>query len=231
MVDIVSHTIVKNGQPFIELVLRQALPFVNRALITVSEKSTDGTIDVLRKLEKEFDEKIRLDFENVATPSELTGVRQNQIQHTYEDWIWFLDDDDYWPTSSIEQVVELLDKKEDVDGYSFTPYQMVDARHYDLSWVDKSFTKFFKFQDGVHYRHPWPRDLIYKGDSVLYWKKNSRVPRVPIRFLHLSNLKDNSFRKESWAGKFKSDPGAVMEYPSEVMSDVWKIYETKNPHR
>jgi len=230
-VTICSHTICKNSQPFIDLVLRQAIPHVNRMFITISEKSTDGTIDVVRKIEKEFKDKVRLDFENVVTPGELTQVRQNQLNHTYEDWVWFLDDDDYWPTKSIEAVIELLNKEEDVDGYSFTPFQMVDQKHYDLSWTDKSFTKFFKYQDGVHYRHPWPRDLIYKGDSVLYWKKNKRVPRVPIRFLHLSNIKDSSFRDEEWADKFKKDYGALMEYPEEIMEEVWKIYDTKNPHR
>lgn len=231
MVTIVSHTLVKNGQPFIEMVLRQAIPYVNRALITVSEKSTDGTIDILRNLEHEFPEKVRLYFENVATPGELTGVRQAQLNHTFEDWVWFLDDDDHWPDSSIKEVMDLLNKEEDVDAYSFTPYQIVDEKHYDLSWTNKSFTKFFKYQDGVHYRYPWPRDLIYKDESVLYWKKNSRVPRVPIRYFHLSNLKSSSFRDELWAIKFREKTGPLMEYPKEILEDVWKIYDTKNTHR
>src|SRR5688572_8530366 len=111
---IVSHSIVKNGQPFLDLILRQVEPYMNRMLITISEKSTDDSLEVLRKLEHDFPKKVRISFENVSDPSELTKERQKQVKDSYEDWILFLDDDDYWPEESLKEMKRLID--DDVDG-------------------------------------------------------------------------------------------------------------------
>lgn len=221
MVTICSHTIVKNGQPFINIVLRQVIPHVTRSLITISEKSNDGTLAQLKRLEKEFPDKVRLDFENVKSPGELTGIRQRQLDNTIEDWVLFLDDDDYWPEANLKEMIKYLDA--DVDGYGVNPYQVIDSTHYDGSWGNKYFTKFFRKQTGVHYRHPWPRDLIYKNEEMLYWKKNSRVPIVPVKFFHLSHIKNHSFRDESWAGVFKEAVGKPIKFEPHEQRQVWDL--------
>lgn len=229
--DIASNTIVKNGQPFIGEVLRQALPHVNRAIITISEKSDDGTLGEIRTIEREFKDKVYIDFENVQSPGELTQVRQKQLDRVYEDWVWFLDDDDYWPTDKIEEIKKLMEKyneDENVDALTVCPYQVINQDYYDLGWLNKWFTKFFKKSEDVHYRHPWPRDLIYKGNQVLYWKKNPKVLKVPVRFFHLSNLKSHSFRDEDWADKFSKNEGTTAQYPPEEMENIWKIYDIFN---
>ena len=231
MVTIASHTLVKNGMPFIDLVLRQAIPFVNRSLITVSRKSDDGTLEVVQKLQSEFPDKVFVDFEEISSPGELTGERQKQVEKTTEDWIWFLDDDDYWPTESIELMRGLIEMGVDVDGYSISPYQVVSKEHHDGSWSGKFFLKFFKNQPGINYRHPWPRDLIYLNDTLLYWKGNHRVPRIGRKmFYHLSNVKDHSFRSEDWAKRFKDKIGAPVKFPEDQMKHIWKIYEQFNKH-
>ena len=76
---ICSHTIVKNGQPFIDLVLNQVLPFVDRAIVTVSVKSTDGTKELLEKMAKD-NPKINLIYEDVYKPDYLTYERQLQYK-------------------------------------------------------------------------------------------------------------------------------------------------------
>src|SRR3990167_9718210 len=222
-IKIVSNTLVKNGMPFIQPVIEQALPYVNRAIITISEKSDDGTREVLERMARHND-KIELMYENVSNPGELTQERQKQLNRTFEDWVWFLDDDDWWSRESIEEVVELLNKEEDVDAYSFTPYQLINKSMYDMSWLNKSFTKFFKYQDKVNYRHPWPKDLIYKGDEVLYWRTNPRVLRVPIRFIHLSKIKKSSFRTESWAKNYLLGEGKPAPIPEELKPETERIY-------
>lgn len=223
-----SHTLVKNGKPFIDLVLRQVIPFANRCLITISEKSTDGTLEVLEQLKKEFSDKVFIDFENVQSPGQLTQERQKQVDKTFEDWILFLDDDDYWPEENLKEMVELIEKGEDIDAYSVMPYQVIDEYHYDLSWYNKSFTKWFKNQKGVHYRFPWPRDLIYLNETLLYWKTNPRVPNLGKKFFHLSHIKNTSFRKEDWAVRFKEKAGIPSPFPEDQMKHIWKIYEQFN---
>ncbi len=224
---VISHTIVRDGMPFIDLVLRQVQPFVNRSLVTISEKSKDDTLQVLRKLQKEFPNKIYIDFENVQMPGLLTKERQKQVSRSYEDWILFLDDDDYWPEESLKEMFEFITL--DYDALANNPYQVIDRNHYDHSWRFKWFTKWFKNQKGVNYRKQWPKDLIYLNDEILYWRnQNKRTIRVKPRYFHLSNIKPNSFRDKKWAKKFKSETGTGVKYPEEVKKHIWKIYDELN---
>lgn len=221
---ITTNTIVRNGVPFIDPVLRQVEPFVDRMLITVSENSIDGTVNVLNRFKEEFGEKVVLDTENVKDPSELTTVRQRQLDNSIDDsWILFLDADDWWSKESLENMKEWLEW--DMDGLAVNPYQVVDHKYYDISWKNKWFTKWFKKQNGVHYRKPWPRDLIFKDNELLYWKVNKRVPRINVRYFHLSNIMNWKFRDESWAKEYESKIGSLIEYPSEEIKNVQQIFK------
>ncbi len=225
---ICSHTIVKNGMPFIGLVLRNVLPFVTRSLVTVSTFSTDGTMDILRKLEKEYPGKLIIDTESTTTPSELTKERQKQVDKTTEDWILFLDDDDSWSPEALQSVLPALNDK--VDGLAVNPYQLLSRTEYDGNWYNKWFTKWIRNQPGLHYEKPWPRDLIYVNNRLLYWKKNPLVVKHSARYFHLSAIKPHSFRNETWAGKYKFETPASCLLPTEVFFDVETIFQEKEKY-
>lgn len=224
---ICSHTIVKEGMPFIDLVLNQVLPFVDKSIVTVSRKSKDGTKQLLEKMAKE-NFKIELLYEDVYKPEYLTYERQVQVGRTTQDWILFLDDDDYWPTKSLEDLTQYLGMLKDVDGLAFNPFQMVDYKNQDESWRYKWFTKVFPNVKGLHYRFPWPQDAIYIDTRWCYWRKNARVLRCPfIKYFHLVNLKEHSFRDEAYFEESEKlqrtlgEPSPVSGYDE----DLRKIYE------
>lgn len=196
MPKIVSHTIVKNGMPFIGVVLKAVLPFVDRMIVSVSEKSKDGTAGEVARLALE-NPKIYMDRENVSNPGELTQVRQRQIDlSTDADWIFFLDDDDFWPEESLKSCIQAMQRAgDDIDAFSVNPYQLLSKDSQDARWVNKKyFTKFFRNID-INYRYPWPRDMIYKSDTLLYHKTNPRNKTLPFKFWHLAAVKGYSFRK------------------------------------
>lgn len=224
---IASHTLVRNGQPFLDLVLRQVEPYMDRMLITISEKSEDGSLSVVRDFEKEFKSKVRVFFENVASPEFLTHQRQMQADLTSEDWILFLDDDDYWGDESLKEMIKLIE--EDVDGYAVSPIQVIDQQYYDKHWYEhKFFTKWFKNVD-INYHGPWPRDMIMSGDRELYWKKNPRTKRLVGKYFHLSNIKPKSFRKEEWTlGHYEEPIKNKSLYPDWCKPHLEKIYERLN---
>ncbi len=218
-----SNTLVKNGMPYLDLILRAVEPYMNRMLITISEKSTDGSLGVVRKFEKDYPTKVRVYFENVSKTDDLTLMRQKMIDDTHEDWILFLDDDDYWPKESLDEMIGLMEK--DVDGYAMSPIQVVDQNHYDKFWNDKKFfTKWFKNED-IHYVGCWPKDLIMMGEKSLFWKKNGRVKRLTGKYFHLSNIKQNSFRNEEWAkGRFLEPVVESQTMPDWCKKYIEKIY-------
>lgn len=217
-----THTLVRQGMPFIEPVLRQVIPFANRCLITISTKSDDGTYQVIEKLQSEFPDKIFIKIENVVSVGELTKERQKQVDNTIEDWILFLDDDDFWPTDSLKEVMIHFD--DDCDALTNNPYQVIDKEHYDISWHNKWFTKWFKNQKGVHYRYNWPEDMIFLNDQMLYWKVNPRVVKNPSRYFHLSYIKNHSFRKEDWAKRFAFHTPIPENYPEQERETLEKIF-------
>jgi len=210
--------------PFIDLILRQVEPYMDKMLITISEKSEDGSLAVVRDFEREFPNKVRVLFENVDDPAKLTHERQRQVDLTIEDWILFLDDDDYWPEESLKEMMELV--KKDVDGYAISPIQIVDQFGYDKHWfMHKFFTKWFRNKN-ITYHGPWPRDMIMSGDKELYWKKNLNTIRLTGKYFHLSNIKYNPFRKEEWTkGNYEEPIKNKSKYPKWCKKHLERIYE------
>lgn len=208
-----SNTIVRDGMPFIGKVLTQVAPYMEEMIITISEKSTDGTLTEIKKIQELYPNKVILNTENVASPGELTSVRNEQVKLTKSDWILFLDDDDYWPKDQLELCLAELDKDPNVLAYSVNPYQLIDMEHYDRSWIHKYFSKFLR-REGLRYIKPWPRDLpADKDNKPLYHKWHPQVKNLPYKFYHLSYLKNKSFRTEEWAKDFKFKIGKSEKLP------------------
>ncbi len=199
---IASHTIVKNGMPFIGKVLRQAAPLMDKMFISVSQSSDDGTLQEVMEFIGDNHGKVEFMQDGYTIPGQLTQLRQFQVDRTTQDWILFLDDDDYWPIDSLEACLNEIDKNDGTLAYSVSPYQLIDSWHYDQSWYSKSFSKFLKRTDNLHYRGDWPRDLPCDDTGEpLYWKTHKGVKTLPYKFYHLALLKNHSFRKEDWAKK------------------------------
>ena len=216
MAKISANTICRNGMPFIGKVLRQVAPLVDELIITISEKSDDGTVKEISRVYEDFPRKVFVDFENVPQ-GELTKVQQAQADRSKGDWILFLSDDDYWPTEELRKCIQQLDKNPDILAYSVNPYQLVDNEHYDASWNNKSFSKFLR-KDGMKYIGTWPRELpCDKYSKPLYWKTHVQVQRLPYRFYHLSYLKEYSFRNEKWAKAFRFRRGRPVRLSNPVI--------------
>lgn len=223
MPSIVSHTLVKNGMPFIIAVLEKVEPFVDRQIITMSKQADVKTYEAIKYYEY-FHKKVVVLLEDVKSPEDLTIERQKQLDMTTEDWVLFLDDDDFWPEKSLKDIKKLIKRDENVDAYCFRPFQVINKTYHDGDWWNKWFTKLFRNQPGVHYERPWPRDLIFKGSEALYWKTNPRVVKKEIPFFHLSYIKDGSFREKPWAKEFKYRVGDKVKHINKYKIDIKEIY-------
>lgn len=217
-----SHTIVKNGMPFIGKVIEQVIPVMSHCYITLSEKSDDGTLEVIKKLQDKYGNRIVLNFENVEKPADLTKERQKQVDQTKEDWILFLDDDDWWPRGQFLYSMTFL--KDELDGLAVRPYQLIDQNTQDATWENRWFTKWIRKKPGLIYKDPWPKDLAYIDGAPLFWKKNKKVLRVNARYYHLSYLKGSSFRNEEWAKKYAHKSFIRKSLPLEELKEVAEVF-------
>ena len=223
MLKIVSNTLVRNGMPFIGEVLKAALPIVDRMIITISKRSNDGTREVIESLNSP---KIELYEEEVSNLGLLTLERQKQVDMCDQgDIIWFLDDDDFWEEDQARACIRYL-LNNDIDGVSVNPYQVISKDQQDKGWRRlKSFTKFFKNID-INYRKPWPHDLIFKGDQLLYWRATKRVPRVPFKFFHLAEVKNHSFRKNELK-EYEYDPVGPIPLEVKLPNPIYEILSSR----
>lgn len=210
-----SHTLVRNGMPFIGKVLGQVAPYMDEMVICLSESSSDGTEQEIRKVLKDYWHKVIWMTENVTSKGQLTNVENEMVKKTTGDWVLFLSDDDYWPEDQLKLCLAELDKDPNALSYSVNPYQLTDLQHYDNGWRKKFFAKFLRNKD-LNFKFPWPMDLPYSGDISLYWKDSPFAKRLPYRFYHLSYLKNSSFRVEEWAGKWRHKVGRIFELPNPI---------------
>ncbi len=220
-----SHTLVRNGEPFIKPVLEQVLPFVDKMLITISQKSTDQTNEVIHTLAYANPEKIIIEVEDVEKPSDLTFYRQKQVDRTPDgEWVLFLDSNDWWTTEALKNITHLAKNNKYFDAFAFVPYQVIDKQYHDTEWGNRWFTKLFKKEKDVFYIKPWPRDVLVKGDKMLYWKLNNRVKKVPIRYYHLDNLMPWRFRDQEWAQKYQTIIGKRRKFGLKARKELEAIY-------
>lgn len=213
---IASHTIVKNGMPFIGKVLKQVEPYMDKMFIAVSKKSNDGTIQEVMNFTESCKKPVELIYEDVGKPAQLTQIEQFQVDRTTQDWILFLSDDDYWTHDQLELCLKEIEKDPTKPAYSVSPYQLLDFETYDSSWAEKSFSKFLR-REGLHYEKDWPDEMPFHGDRMSYWRANNEVKRLPYKFYHLSYLKDYSFRNEGWAKRYAFRKGDAVKLPKPLV--------------
>lgn len=110
--------VVKNEDQWVWFALQSVLPFASRILVT-DTGSTDKTIEIIKSIASP---KINLTSTKITSPSELTAIRQKQINLTKTDWIWLVDGDEVYPKISAEEVVKATKLS----------YEGIVVRRYDL---------------------------------------------------------------------------------------------------
>ena len=104
-----AHTLVKNEANWIWYAVTSIVGHVDRILLW-DTGSTDGSLEIEKKLEKEFPEKIALRQRKQETVEEFTRVRQEMLDETKSDWFIILDGDEIWFEDSIKKVTRIINE-------------------------------------------------------------------------------------------------------------------------
>ncbi|HEC64669.1 MAG TPA: glycosyltransferase [bacterium] len=196
MVKICSHTIVKNGADFIEPCLRQILPHVNRALVSIDDRSSDGTVEIIKKLEKEYDN-LDVDYFTVKDSKDLVEARNRQIERTTEDYFWVVDDDEYWLEEDIKRLFKHFEKYDDLAFRVTFWFPINDKQCWLLETRHSQIERVFKNVPGMVWYKTFPAERIhYKGTHLIRTHKRDRLLK-DIFYIHFSYLKDHGWRNET----------------------------------
>lgn len=212
MATIASHTIVKNGAEYIEPVLRRVLPLVNRGLVYLDVKSTDGTKDILERLQKEYDNLAVVPYSIKEPFKELVGVRNLMIKETWEDWIWIVDDDEYYPLKDAEKALASLGNEK---VYAISYWFVIDNENYH-PFRSKVFAPRFFRNDGRKWQGVWGKDKLQTDHDKIIKIRGAK-------YIHFSYTKKSSWRKDFAPKRVYSEYNEGLPLPIEICTEIKRI--------
>lgn len=108
-----AHTLVKNEAQWLWYSVSSVINHIDKILLW-DTGSTDGTLEIIKELQKAYPGKIEFKERKITSAEEFTVVRQEMLDVTDSDWFLILDGDEIWFEDSIKKVVETI--KEGKDG-------------------------------------------------------------------------------------------------------------------
>lgn len=219
MSSICTNTLLKNSADFIEPCLNSVLPYVDRAIVSVDKASTDGTIDILERMAKE-NPKIDLDFYEISDPNEdLPKQRDRQLKKTTEDWVWIVDDDEYYMPVDATNLKELIETDKEHNAFALRAWFALDEKHYHLYRGQHRMERIFRNKPSLHWQGVWSKEAIYDGNLwVSHYRPEAKVLPIQktVRYIHLSYLKKFTWRTAFGKEKFhypKISQEEINSYP------------------
>jgi len=223
MPSICSNTLLKNSADFIEPCLNSILPYVDRAIVSVDKASADGTIEIMKRMANE-NPKIDLDFYEIEDPNiDLPRQRDFQLQKTTEDWIWIVDDDEFYLPEHAQRLKDLMDKDDKYDAYAMRAWFVIDEKHYHPYRGLHRMERIFRNKPTLNWKGIWSKEAIHDGD---YWvslnNKGNYIQDTicqfgsDIQYIHLSFLKKYTWRTAFGKKKFHYptiSKEAIINYP------------------
>lgn len=195
MPKITSNTIVKNGEDFIEMCLNSILPYVETAIVSIDKSSTDKTTEILTRMAAK-NKKIELDFFEVDNFRQLTSIRNQQLRKSKGDWIWIVDDDEYYMEKDLKVLMNELDNTDKDAVAVFRWFILPDNRcHTKIS--KGVIERLFRNKPTMEWRGKFQFECVYDGKDRMWIKFNDNVLRSKADYLHFSYLKKSSWRKDN----------------------------------
>lgn len=112
MASVWAHTLVKNEERWLWYAVASIINHVEKILLW-DTGSTDGTLAIIKELQREFPDKIEFRERNVSSAEEFTLIRQEMLDETKSDWFLMVDGDEIWSEGSINNVIKEIQNNDD----------------------------------------------------------------------------------------------------------------------
>jgi glycosyltransferase involved in cell wall biosynthesis len=249
--------IVLNGLPFIEYNLRSLYPFAYEIIVvegacpasrencTPDGHSIDGTIEVLRRFQKEHDPEKKLTIviaKDDGQPDgfwpEKTEMSQAYAKRASGDYLWQIDVDEFYHAEDIKRVLNLLSDGS-VTAVSFPLFQFWGGYSYILDGYfqrrsDCRVNRIFKWGPGSKYMSHRPPTVIDREGNNLFmgiWLNGCRMKQKKLYQYHYDMVlpiqaesKSRYYAKAEW---HSLDGQHVRNWKTEIfdhLRDPFHIY-------
>ena len=139
-------------------------------IIVIDDGSTDNTLQVARELEARHPQIVRLLQHKEGRNRGVSASRNLGLKHCTGDWICFLDADDYVYSHRFESAVDILSRREDIDGVHQLAEMVFPTEEASERWWKDS--PYFGFEQPVD-----PYDLLNQLLAGKCWATSAVVFR------------------------------------------------------
>lgn len=209
-----GQMVVRNEDRFIWYAIASVLPYVDILFIT-DTGSTDNTIAIIETFR---DKKIRFEKKPIFSPSDVTAVRQQQLERTSTDWIWIIDGDEVYPENTAGEILDIIGKKGSrLEGIVVGRYDLLgdiyhyqddSAGYYDM-WGRRGHFALRLINKGqipgLHLNGIYPqegyydeggREIINHPEEKFYFTKNSLFHAMYLKRSSLSSKLKYTFNRK-----------------------------------
>ena len=194
-----SHTIVKNGEMFIEQVLKSLIGRVKEIKI-VDTGSTDKTVDIINSfIGRNYDNITKIGFKRVGPFKgtwkegipELTKLRNQMLSETKTEWAVIVDDDEIWTEELWFELYELLKIIPKHSMAITAPFiDFVDIHTIVVTPIQSPANRIVRASK-VEYRGDWPNEMWFVKNEKDWLNKfvDKRVLHLKTPYYHYGRLK------------------------------------------
>lgn len=215
--------IVLNGEPFTRYCLRSIYPFAHqivvvegahenaRAVATEDGHSVDGTLQVLRRFQREEDPegKVEIVTRDGFWPvkDELGRDRTPQSRAYAEratgDYLWQIDIDEFYRSQDLALVLDMLARKPQVTAVSFYLRAFWGRPDYEVDgwmWKKRDVHRLFRWGEGYAYvthEPPTVTDALGHDLRDKQWVCGGDMARLGVFMYHYSHLFPRQVRQKA----------------------------------
>ena len=230
-----ANTVVNNEENFIWFSIMSVVDYVDQILI-YDTGSTDKTVQIIKEIQKNKTNKIRLQEIGPADKNKFTKLRQQMLEESKSDWIIVLDGDEIWWEDSIKKVVTKIQKKgNEIEGIvvpMLVPvgdiYHLQDKQAGQYRLLGRkgnlSLRAISKKISGLHVDWPYGKEsYLDKNNKLIQEREGVIFLNAP--YLHATHLKRSNSKRKS--DKFKYELGqpfpSNFRYPEVLYSSTSSI--------
>ena len=207
--------IVLNGEPFVRFNLRALYSFAHQIIVVegacpgakgVADSrghSKDGTLDTLRRFQKEEDPEGKLIVVTAEDDSHLDGfwIEKDEMSFAYAkrangNYLWQIDADEFYTPEDMQSVIDLLEADPTITAVSFRTHTFWGSLDYvvdgfALRYGDRDFHRLFAWADGYIYSsHRPPTVLDRNGRDLRHinWIRAHEMAKRKIFMYHYALL-------------------------------------------
>lgn len=165
----------------LQSMLQQDLPWDEYEIICINDGSTDGSLGILRRYEREYPNVVVIDQENGG----VCKARNTGLQAAKGVYVWYVDSDDFLKESCMRELKEFLEQ-EDFDRLTIGNFLYPDGgdRHQEMrqntSWQDSVvwrnlFRREFLMERNLIFRYP---ELSFGEDALYMYEVKRQLPKT-----------------------------------------------------